>query len=97
MNLKLLPLASLLISPVLSAKETYTIPRVENTPVIDGKMDSGEWQNATKVKLAFEIDPGDSTPAKVDTFAYIMEDGEYFYVAFKAYDLNPEKNLGEYA
>ncbi|OLF58443.1 hypothetical protein BTN33_12690 [Aeromonas veronii] len=53
-------------------------------------MDSGEWQNATKVKLPFEIDPGDSTPAKVDTFAYIMEDGEYFYVAFKAYDPNPE-------
>ncbi len=77
----------------LQAKENYKIPRVDKAPVIDAVIDDGEWANASIVQLAYETNPGDSIPAKVKTTAYMMEDGESVYFAFKAEDPNPEKIL----
>jgi len=77
----------------VQAKVTYDITRIQNAPVIDGKISKDEWQKATKVELAFNINPGDSVPAPVKTFAYMMEDGENLYVAFDAHDPEPEKIL----
>jgi hypothetical protein len=75
------------------AKGTYQIPRVNKQPSINGELGANEWGAATQVELAFNINPGDSTPAPVRTTAYMMEDGEQIYIAFKAYDPNPENIL----
>ncbi len=76
-----------------SEKLTYNIPRVDEVPVIDAVIGLDEWKNATQIELAYEINPGDNLPARVKTTAYMMEDGEQIYFAFKAQDPNPEKIL----
>jgi len=82
-----------LLSFNLVAKQNYTIPRVEKAPVIDGVINAQEWQQASQVELAYETNPGDNLPARVKTTAYMMEDGENIYFAFKADDPEPEKIL----
>jgi hypothetical protein len=81
------------VQSTVLAKGTYSIPRVDTQPTINGVLDKSEWASATQVELAFDISPGDSTPAPVRTTAYMMEDGEQMYIAFKAYDPNPENIL----
>ncbi len=77
----------------LEAKSSYQIPRVHKAPIINAVIEPGEWSDATTVELAFETNPGDSSPATVKTTAYMMEDGESVYFAFNAHDPNPEKIL----
>ncbi len=79
------------INPSVIKLENYQIPRVSTVPTIDGAIQRDEWQQATKVELKFETNPGENTEAKVKTTAYIMEDGETIYVAFDARDPNPEQ------
>ncbi|MGX5174172.1 DUF5916 domain-containing protein [Aliikangiella sp. IMCC44653] len=74
-----------------SAKQNYSLPRVVGAPTIDGFIQDDEWAEATQVELKYNINPGDSTPAPVKTYAYMMEDGENLYIAFKAFDPEPEK------
>jgi hypothetical protein len=81
----------LLVSAPLLAKVTYQIPRVDKAPTIDADLTDKIWQKATKVKLGYNVFPGDSTPAEVETTAWIMEDGEQLYIAFKADDPDPSQ------
>lgn len=84
-------LLTLLISYTSFAKQTYHIPRVNKAPTIDAVLDNGEWSSASQVEIAYNINPGNSVPAPVRTIAYMMEDGERLYFAFRAYDPEPEK------
>ncbi len=77
----------------LFGKTNYQIPRIDKAPIIDGVIGPQEWNEASQVLLAYETNPGDNLPAKVKTTAYMMEDGEYLYFAFKADDPEPEKIL----
>src|SRR5437764_10187755 len=43
------------------------IPRLEKPPVIDGKLDEGEWQGAVLFKDFFQTDPGYNVPASEPT------------------------------
>jgi len=78
---------------ITQAKETYEIPRISKVPVIDAVIDPDEWRDATQIKLSYETNPADNLPAKVKTTAYMMEDGEFIYFAFKAEDPNPDNIL----
>ncbi len=71
-------------------KPEYNIPRITEAPVIDGDLSDAIWQQAKQVSLRYNTFPHDSTPAEVETTAYIAEDGEYLYVAFDARDPEPE-------
>jgi hypothetical protein len=66
---------------------------MDKAPVIDAVIGLDEWKNATQVELAYEIEPGDNLHARVKTTAYMMEDGEQIYFAFKAEDPNPKEIL----
>jgi len=68
----------------------FSIPHVTNAPLIDGKLDTAEWSQATRVQLDTEFSPTDGIPARVQTEALIMEDGDLLYIAFVAEDPNPE-------
>lgn len=91
----LLVIIILLCSTVLFAAQgerpEYKIPRISQAPTIDGDISDPIWQKATRVKLAYNTFPLDSTPAEVETTAYVMEDGEYLYIAFDARDPDPEQ------
>ena len=77
-------------TPDKTSAEPLNIPRVTDAPVIDGELDDAIWQQATRVSLGYNTWPQDSTPAEVETFGYIAEDGEFLYIAFDARDPNPE-------
>ena len=57
---------------------------------VDGQLDEAVWQQATQINLAYEAYPNHGDPARIRTEAFLYEDGEYLYIAFKAYDDNPE-------
>lgn len=67
------------------------LPRVDAAAKIDGVLDDEIWANALKVELSFETSPGENTPASVETWAYIAEDGQNLYVAFDARDPRPDE------
>lgn len=66
------------------------IPRVTAAPLIDGRVDAAEWSQATRVLLDTEFAPTEGIAARVQTEAFIMEDGDALYVAFVAQDPNPD-------
>ncbi len=56
---------------------------------IDGVLDEEAWQHATPIKVHIETEPGENTPARVKTMAYVVENGVNLYVAFDARDPHP--------
>lgn len=73
-------------APVLAQSIGYDIPRIDHSPVIDGTLSVGEWDNATAINVNIETEPGYNTVAEVVTRAFLMEDGDFLYVAFIAED-----------
>ena len=77
-----------LCSFTLHAKN-IELPRTEGEIVVDGQLDEEAWRDAAQVELLYEISPGDNTPARVKTVAYLIEDGANLYVGFAASDPDP--------
>lgn len=73
----------------LYADETR-IPRVDHAVKIDAELSESEWQGAAQVELVFDTWPAENTLAPVATTAYVMENGDYFYIAFIARDADPK-------
>ncbi len=67
------------------------IPRVSGTIVVDADLSEPAWQQATAVEIVYDTWPAENTPAPVKTTAYVMEDGEFFYISFIAEDPNPSQ------
>src|SRR5205085_599407 len=62
------------------------IPRLEKPPVIDGKLDAGEWQGAAIFKDFFQTDPGYNVSASEPTEVFMGYDAHTLYIAFRCYD-----------
>lgn len=76
-----------LVSPISFAQTSlYSIPRISHSPTINGVFDAGEWDQATRILVNIETDPGNNIDADVSAEAYLMEDGDILYVAFIAHD-----------
>ena len=79
----------LIASPALAV--TSDLHRTNDVIKIDGVMDEDVWQHATQIKIDTETQPGENTPARVETVAYLVEDGATLYIAFDARDPEPGK------
>ena len=66
------------------------IPRFDQPPVIDGKLNDKAWQRATKLKDFYQTSPGDNIEPSERTEVLIGFDPKFLYVAFHAYD-DPSK------
>lgn len=73
-----------------SVEAANTIPRINAAITIDAEIGEQEWQGAKKVELAFDTWPAENSSAPVRTQAYLMENGDYFYIAFIAQDADPQ-------
>lgn len=62
---------------------------VDSRIVIDADLSEPAWQQATPVEIVYDTWPAENTPAPVKTTAYVMEDGEFFYISFIAEDPDP--------
>ena len=83
--------ATLLLAllPVLALANVAELPRTQDDINIDGLLDDLAWRDAAQIKIDKETRPGENIAARVETVAYLIEDGEYLYIAFDAKDPNP--------
>ena len=64
--------------------------RAKGPITVDGSLDDPGWRGAAEVRDFYEISPGDNTPPKVKTTAWVTYDERYFYVAIKCDDPHPQ-------
>ncbi|HXG95104.1 MAG TPA: DUF5916 domain-containing protein [Blastocatellia bacterium] len=62
------------------------VPRFNNKPVIDGKLDDEVWKNAIVLKDFFQTQPGDNIAPSHPTEVLLGYDSTTLYIAFRAYD-----------
>ena len=74
----------------MAQKQHFTLAHIEQSIDLDGELSEPHWQNATLIPLIYQNEPNEKGVPPVKTDAYLYEDGQYLYVAFMAYDDNPE-------
>jgi hypothetical protein len=73
-----------------------TLHRLNGQIAVDGDLSDSGWQDAAKFDQFYETSPGDNTPAKVKTIAYVTYDDHYFYIGVRCEDPHPEKIRAPY-
>jgi len=73
-------------NPLVSCKQTVlALSRTEQDPKIDGILEDGEWKDAVKVELSYQVYPGENLPASERTEVFLAYSREYLFVAFHAF------------
>lgn len=80
----------LALLPSVSAAQTQ-VPELDLPVQVDGELAEEAWSKALLVELPYEVDPGESTPAPVRTECLLFSTEKALYVAFRAYDPNPQE------
>ena len=106
-SLFVLLVAFLLRSPISVAQTTDTpkltttvklqplnIPYNKGEITLDGDLNEQLWSKALEVDLNLVNSPWENVPSPIKTTAKLIENGEFLYVSFIAYDPNPEKIQG---
>src|SRR5438105_174746 len=62
------------------------IPRFDQPPAIDGKLDDEVWKQAVKLKDFYQTTPGDNIAPSQPTEVFLGYDSKFLYVAFRCYD-----------
>jgi hypothetical protein len=83
--------AFLFSSKALFGLETRDLKPVPKPPVIDGKLDPGEWDEAFKMTNFKTFQPDYGKEPSQKTEGYFLYDAENFYFAFRCYDTEPAK------
>jgi len=60
--------------------------RCETNIRLTGKLDDPQWQFAQRVEVAYEVTPGENTPATQRTFVRTLYNSEYVYFGFDCRD-----------
>jgi hypothetical protein len=76
--------------PLAAQPAPIDITRTAAPVVLDGRLDDAAWQTAAKIDRFYETSPGDNTPPKVNTIAYVTYDARYFYIGVRADDPDPK-------
>ncbi|MCI0512391.1 carbohydrate binding family 9 domain-containing protein [candidate division KSB1 bacterium] len=71
--------------------DPYVIPQTATAIQVDGRLAETAWQDALTIALPYETWPGENTPAPVRTEALLLYTQSHLYVAFRAYDPDPQK------
>lgn len=60
------------------------VPQLENAILLDGVIQEEAWEQALRVDLTVETEPGNNTPAAFATTAYLLHSENSLYIAFDA-------------
>lgn len=88
--------AAVLLGTGLAAPSEIPVPSPERVSqsagkiVIDGVVDEVAWEKAWSTDLPVEVQPGENTPAPVRTQVLVTYSKTDLYVAFRAFDDDPE-------
>ena len=69
----------------------YDIPHTSSEIAIDADLTDKAWEQALTIDLNLVNSPFDNTPSPIKTTAKIIENGDYLYISFEAFDPAPEK------
>ena len=78
-------------------QEPLMIPKLNISARIDGKLDEACWQQARKLELKYETDPGENTQAPVRTEGFMFYNRHNIYLAFICHDPNPKAIRARYS
>jgi hypothetical protein len=67
------------------------IHRASAPVVLDGSVDDAAWGDAAVIDRFYETSPGDNTPPKVKTTAWVTYDERYFYIGVRCDDPDAKK------
>ena len=70
--------------------KVHQLPHLDSTIAVDASLDEPIWQQALKVDLNYETDPGENIAPPVKTQVYLFENGDTLYIGFNALDDNPQ-------
>lgn len=70
---------------------TTTIPKTTSPVAIDGKLDEGAWQGASRYETWYETNPGDNIEPSVKTVGFVTYDDKFLYVGIEASDPKPDE------
>jgi len=70
------------------SQKKYDLPTLDQAATIDGILDEPHWQEALEIQLTYERAPSENIPASQNTTAYIYENSESLFIAFRAEDTN---------
>jgi len=73
---------------------TLEVPYSDKSIKLDGDLNDLAWQQALPVELDIVNSPWDNLPSPIKTTAKLIENGEFLYIAFIAYDPKPSKIQG---
>ncbi len=68
---------------------TMQARRIDRTLRLTGRLSDPAWRTAEPAALRHDVDPGENTPPRVATTAYVLYNTEYLYVGFDCADSNP--------
>jgi hypothetical protein len=75
------------VSSTAADRPTVSVARLEQKPLIDGRVDEVEWAAAAYLDQTFtQIEPEFGRPSRYRTVVRIATDGTALYVAFEAFD-----------
>jgi len=77
-------------APRATEKVTHQVRVATSAIEVDASLDEPAWEEALVVRLAFEIFPGENSPAPVETVCRLTSDEDNFYLGCQALDPNPE-------
>jgi hypothetical protein len=72
-----------------------SISRLDNPPLIDGRIEDACWKTISPVSGFFQYDPLNGTPASEETLAWAAYDQNNLYFAFLMKDSHPERIWAE--
>src|SRR5262252_11208549 len=58
------------------------VPKFEQPPVIDGKLDDEVWKHAAVLKDFYQVQPGDNIAPSKPTEVFLGYDSKFIYIAF---------------
>jgi hypothetical protein len=74
---------------VSGVRTEFTVQRTGSAITIDGRLDDAAWSSTGVISLPFESNPGDNTPARVETRCFVTFDETSLYLGCLALDPDP--------
>ncbi len=72
-------------------RKSVDIRRTTLEPIIDGVLDDEIWQQATVITDLHQVNPVDHGTPSQESIFYVTYDDNYFYVAARLFDTEPEE------
>lgn len=80
-----------LMLPIVAHAESFNLKNASQKISVDARLDDSAWQQAEVLSLNYETNPGNNTQPAVATEVMLLTFDNTIYIAFKAYDPQPEK------